>query len=309
MQKGEIMKKTWMLGIAVSVAALLLSGCKTNGADKTSNTIQKNGEEKTMEKEIQQDTKKQGITIEELRIQNGEDTIYGRLYTPAGEVKHPVIILSHGYNGTNNDFVSECRYFAENGYIAYAYDFCGGSVNSKSTGKSTDMTIFTEKSDLLAVFDYISSMENVDTDNMFLLGGSQGGLVTSLVTEERAEKVKGMILYFPALCIPDNWRETYPKLEDIPESNDFWGLTLGKKFFAEIHDFYVFDTIGSYEKDVMILHGDKDEIVPISYSVQAQKKYAHAELITMQGEGHGFSPVRAKKAKEKVLEFLKNHTN
>ena len=296
------MRKIWMLGIALS-AALLLSGCKTG------ETTQNNGEEKTMEKETQQDTKKQGITIEELSIQNGENTIYGRMYTPPGEGKHPVIILSHGYNGTNNDFVSECRYFAQNGYIAYAYDFCGGSVNSKSTGKSTDMTIFTEKSDLLAVFDYIASMENVDTENMFLFGGSQGGMVTSLATEERAEKVKGMILYFPALCIPDNWRQTYPKVEDIPDTNDFWGLTLGKKFFSEIHDFYTFDNIGAYEKDVLILHGDKDDIVPISYSVQAQKKYAHAELITMQGEGHGFSPAGANKAKEKVLEFLKNHTN
>lgn len=289
---------------------LLLSGCQTNDSKKTDSTSANKEKETKMEQETKkQEIQKQEISIEELRIPNGENSIYGKLYTPVGEGKHPVIILSHGYNGTNTDFVTECRYFAENGYIAYAYDFCGGSVNSKSTGKSTDMTIFTEKSDLLAVFDYISKMENVDTGNMFLFGGSQGGFVTSLVTEERADKVKGMLLYYPALCIPDNWRDTYPKVEDIPKTNDFWGLTLGEEFFISIHDFYTFDHIGSYDKDVLIFHGDKDVIVPLSYSVQAQEKYAHAELITMPGEGHGFSPIGAKTAREKVLEFLKNHTD
>ena len=262
-----------------------------------------------MEKENIHETKKEGITVEELCIQNGENSIYGKLYSPEWEGRHPAIILCHGYNGTNNDFVNECRYYAENGYIAYAFDFCGGSVNSKSSGKSTDMTIFTEKSDLLAVFDYFELMENVDAKQIFLFGGSQGGLVTTLATEERAEKVKGMILYFPALCVPDDWGKKYPDVESIPETLDFWGLTLGKHFLLDIHDFKTLENIGSYDKDILILHGDKDAIVPISYSVEAQKKYPHAKLITMMGEGHGFSPAGANIAKQKVLEFLQSHTD
>ncbi len=314
------MKKKLLLGIAVMSVAMAICGCgaddtnKTNGTDNMNNnnttvsTEKKNSEEKTSEKDTQQNTKNEEITVKELRIQNGENTIYGKLYIPVGEGKHPAIILCHGYNGTNNDFVKECRYYAENGYIAYAFDFCGGSVNSKSTGKSTDMTIFTEKSDLLAVFDYIELMENVDADQIFLFGGSQGGLVATLATEERAEKVKGMILYFPALNIPDDWRKTYPDVKDIPETLSFWGLTLGKNFFVDMHDFYTFDNIGNYNGDVLILHGNKDNIAPISVSIEAQKKYPHAELITMSGEGHGFSPAGANTAKQKVLEFLQAHT-
>lgn len=171
------------------------------------------------------------------------------------------------------------------------------------------MTIFTEKSDILAIFDYFQTMENVDKEQIFLFGGSQGGLVTALAAEERAEKVKGMILYFPAFSIPDDWRKNYPDIEKIPETVDFWGLKLGRNFFTDIHDFYTFDNIGSYDKDVLILHGDRDEIVPLSYSVEAQKKYPHAELITMNGEGHGFSPTGANMAKEKVLEYLQKHTD
>ena len=247
------------------------------------------------------------VKVEELIIKNGDKDVYGKIYFPKGEGKHPAVILSHGYNGANVDFVAECEYFASNGYIAYAYDFCGGSTRSQSSGKSTEMTIFTEKEDLLAVFDYIVAMQQVDAEKVFLFGGSQGGLVTTLATEERADKVKAMILYYPALSIPDNWRKTYPTTDMIPETNDFWGLMLGKIFFAAIHDFSTFENIGKYPGRVLIIHGDKDEIIPLSYSEKAVGVYDDAELVVLPGEGHGFTPDGGRVAMEKVLKFMQEH--
>lgn len=250
---------------------------------------------------------KEKIVIKELVIEDNDKKIYGKVYYPEKEGKYPAIILSHGYNGSNSDFVQECTYFAQNGYVAYAYDFCGGSVNSKSSGKSTDMTVFTEKEDLLTVFDYIKNMDNVDEEKVFLFGGSQGGFVTTLAAEDLSDEVKGMVLYFPALNIPDDWRKTYPEEEDIPETTDFWGLTLGSEFFLSIHDFYTFDNIGSYPGDILIIYGNKDNIVPYEAMTKAQETYDSAELVVLENEGHGFSPSGGKKARELVLDFLKRH--
>jgi len=309
------MKKTGLLILLLGMV-FCLGACKSEEvkASKGESTERKetakmieNTEKETTVKETQV-IQKNTVTISELTIKNGDSTIYGKIYTPSSEGKHPAIILSHGYNGTNIDFVNECKYYAENGYIAYAYDFRGGSVNSKSSLKSTEMTIFTEKDDVISVFNYISAMENVDASQIFLFGGSQGGLATALATEELKDKVKGMALYFPALCIPDNWRTTYPDTTKIPETNSFWGLTLGKNFFLSMHDFYVFDNIGSFDKDVLIIHGDKDAIVPLSYSEKAITIYKNAKLITLPGEGHGFTPTGANTAKIAVLNFLKEHT-
>lgn len=247
------------------------------------------------------------VNVEELTIQKGDKKIYGKLYSPVQEGRHPAVILSHGYNGINEDFVAECTYFAQNGYVAYAYDFCGGSVRSKSSGKSTDMTVFTEKEDLLDVFNYIQNLDNVDSSQMFLFGGSQGGFVTTLVAEELSDKVKGMVLYFPALNIPDDWRRNYKTEADIPETVDFWGLKLGKNFFLTIRDFKTFDNIGSYPNDVLIIYGDKDAIVPYSAMQEAEKAYKSAELVVLKGEGHGFSLEGGKKARELALDFLKKH--
>ena len=107
----------------------------------------------------------------------------------------------------NEDWIKECEYYAEAGFYASAFDFCGGSVRSRSSGESTEMTITSEKEDALAVLDYIRGVESVDNENVILFGGSQGGLVAALTAAERADEVKALALYFPALCIPENWKE------------------------------------------------------------------------------------------------------
>ncbi len=300
--------------------AFLLTSC---GSTANTDTASGSTEETTEDKSSAEETSKEESTTEgsankedekmyeaqytDLTVENGENTIFGRLYAPTEDGKYPAIILSHGYNGSFRDWKNECKYYAEHGIAAYAYDFCGGSTHSKSTGATTDMTIFTEKSDLLAVYDKISSLDNVDPERVFLMGGSQGGFVTTLAVEELSDKVKGMILYFPALCVPDNWRDTYKNEADIPDEVDFWGMMLGGNFFKSIRDFQVFDEIGKYSGPVTIFHGDQDQIVPLSYSEKAAELYPNAELTVLPGEGHGFSSGASKEVMEKVLAFMKNN--
>lgn len=247
------------------------------------------------------------LIIEQLSIPKDQETIYANLYRPDTTEPVPLIIMCHGYNGSANDFAAEGRYYATHGIAACSIDFCGGSNNSRSTGLTTDMTIFTEKADLLATFNYFKDQTFINHDKVFLFGGSQGGLVTTLATEELQDEVAGMALYFPALCIPDNWRDTYKEESEIPEENEFWGMKLGGDFFRSIRDFYVFDEIGSYSGNVLIVHGDKDDIAPLSYSQQAIELYPNAELIILEGEGHGFSPNGATTARDAVFEFLQNN--
>ena len=291
---------------------LLLSVSFTIGCnvDDTSNipssTSTTTVKEETTESTSIKETQNMTFTTKtvEATVNANNRQIYIKGYVPDDDKKHPAVILSHGYNGSHSDFTRECTYYAENGFIAYALDFCGGSTRSKSSGKSTDMTIFTEKEDLLAVFEYVSSLENVDAENIYLFGGSQGGFVTTLVAEKIADKIKGIALYFPALCIPDNWRDNYKTEEEIPEVTNFWGLELGKEFFTSIRDFYTFENIGTFSKKVLIIQGDKDPIVPLSIVEQAANIYPNAELIVLKGEAHGFSAAGTKTAMEKILKFM-----
>ena len=308
------------ISLALMIAALMcFAGCKTSAQTTASDTVTTVAEvsaaaDTSSDTAISTDTtvKKENTTMEaavtDLIIHNGDRTVFGKLYAPTAPGKYPAVILSHGYNGTNSDWVRECTYYSKHGYVAYALDFCGGSVRSRSSGCSTDMTITSEKEDLLAVFDHIKAMDNVDSGNVVLFGGSQGGLVSALAAAERADEVKALAMYFPAFCIPDDWGKKYKSAEDAPETFDFWGLELGRGFVADAQTIDVFGTIGGFKGDVLILHGDKDEIVPYSYSERAIEIYESAELIKMSGEGHGFSMQGGQTAKEKVLEFLDKET-
>lgn len=247
------------------------------------------------------------ISMEELSVQNGENLIYGKVFFPKDEEKHPAIILSHGYNGSHSDFIDDCRFFAQNGYVAYCYDFCGGSTRSRSSGRTADMSLLTEKSDLIAVINHFETMDNVDRSRIYLLGGSQGGLVSALAAEEVPQKVKAMALYFPAFCIPDDWRKKFPGGSAVPESLDFWGMTLGKDFLSGAVSMNVDEATGRYGGNVLIIHGDSDDIVPLRYSQEAVKRYPHAKLEVMPGERHGFSPAAAARARKMVLQFTESN--
>ena len=238
---------------------------------------------------------------------DGESRVYARVYEPKEAGVYPAIIMSHGYNGSNSDFTTDCTYFAENGYVACSLDFCGGSARSKSSGKTTDTTIFTEKSNLVAVFKYIQDLENVDRTKVYLHGGSQGGLVAAMAAEEVADEVKGLLLYFPAFNIPDNWRDNFKDVTKIPETYPFMGLTLGRNFFVAMHDYDPFDEIGKkYTGNVVIQYGMKDAMVPYSYMTKAKEAYAHCKLITYPNDIHGFTPGVRVKARQAILQFMQN---
>lgn len=244
------------------------------------------------------------VQVSEMSIEANGRIIYGKLYRSVDESRCPAIIFSHGYNGSNSNFECECRYFASRGYVTYAYDFCGGSVGSKSSGATTDMTVFSEKEDLLAVIMRVRMLDCVDEKNIYLVGASQGGLVTTLAAEEAQKLIRGMILYFPALCIPNDWRKRFRTEEEIPEVVKWWGMDLGRNFFMAIREYDVFENIGKFCGDVLIIQGDKDSIVLAADSEKARKLYKNAKLVVLPGEGHGFSPRGTQKAMELMDRFF-----
>ena len=244
--------------------------------------------------------------MNELKIEKDEKTIFGQIFMPSNsETKHPLIIMSHGYNGCYTDFFADAVFFAQNGYVCYCYDFCGGSNRSKSSGKTTEMTVYTEKQDLLDIFSYFEEQDYIDSEKIYLWGGSQGGFVSALAAAELNSKVKGLILLYPALCIPDNWNETYKSESEIPESLNFWGMTLGREFFITARNIDVYQTICSYTGPVYIFHGTNDQIVPVSYSEKAKKIYKKAILVTLPGEGHGFTPNAQSQVRKYALKFIR----
>jgi len=240
------------------------------------------------------------VIIKEMKIPHHNRELLGTLYIPEGKERCPMVIFSHGYNGCRNDFVLHAKYLAERGIAAFCFDFGGGSLKDRSGMPTTEMSIFTEKEDLRAVIAAVKALKITDVEKLFLFGASQGGLVTALTVEEIPDEVKGMILLYPAFCIADDWNKRFPGLEDIPEEHELWGMKLGRVYFESIHGFDVFEHVGTYNRQVLVLHGDKDPVVTLDYSERIVQTYEKVQLQVFYGEGHGFTP----EAEQKVMELL-----
>lgn len=243
----------------------------------------------------------------EMTIQNEGRTIYGVKYTSNQSKPSPLVIVSHGYNGTHESADQLGQYLSDHGISVFCYDFCGGSVNSRSSMNTTEMTIFTEEEDLVNVIGAAKTWDDVDPDNLFLFGESQGGLVTALVAEQYKEDIQGVLLLYPALCIPDDWDRKFPNLCDIPDEFEFWGMVLGRKFFETIHGYPVFEHIGGYDRNVQIFYGIEDPIVPQEYVQKAADTYPHAQLELFPGEGHGFSTEGCRRLVTMTYDFVQKN--
>lgn len=223
------------------------------------------------------------------------------------EDRAPLVIFSHGYNGTEENLATFCQFLATEGINSYRYNFLGGSVNESSSVATEEMTILTEKRDLLTVIDHFNGEAYVDPNQLFLFGASMGGLVSSLAAEARPN-IKGMFLMFPAFSVASDWQKRYINKQDIPERLVFWGMPLGFSFFDVLLDFHIEEQLGTYKGPVYIIHGDKDEVVSHTVTDLVQPLYKELHVKILPGEGHGFSAEGEHQTKQALLAFIRQHS-
>ena len=104
-------------------------------------------------------------------------------YTPKA-----LIVFSHGYTNTHNDYLNQIYYFVENGYIALAYDNtgCGMSDGDDMIGLAQSPL------DLSAALTFVENTDELDDYKVFLYGHSWGGYAVTAVLNY-GHKVDGVV--------------------------------------------------------------------------------------------------------------------
>ena len=100
-------------------------------------------------------------TAEEFEVMRDGLRLVGTKFVPAKSNVIPVII-SHGFLGRRRDIARYAKCLAVKGCTAYTFDFAGGSPLSESDGRLQDMSVLTERADLMAVMDYVKRDPAVD---------------------------------------------------------------------------------------------------------------------------------------------------
>ena len=242
-------------------------------------------------------------------------TIGGTEYRPEGD-NLPIAIVSHGFMANQKSVRHYAKLLASMGYASYCFDFNGGSaVKSKSSGKTVDMSVLTEVKDLEAVISYAKERSYTNSEQIVLMGCSQGGFVSALEAAKGQENIQKLILFYPALCIPDDARAgsmMFARFDpkNPPEVINCGPMKLGKCYPLAVMDMNPFEEIKKYQGNVLIVHGTADKIVNVDYAKRAKEAYLEensnreVRLELIENGAHGFARKNDKMAMEMVKEFL-----
>lgn len=246
-------------------------------------------------------------------------TVRGKEFRPKGD-RLPIAIVSHQFMASMNTVEKYARILADMGYVSFCFDFCGGGLKSKSEGKTTEMSVETEIKDLEAVIGYAKSRAYTSTDDIVLVGCSQGGLVSAITAGRHNSEISKLVLFYPALCVPDDVRAgriTIVKFDpdNVPDIIRCGPMKLGRCYVDDVVNMDVTEEIKKFSGDVMIVHGTKDKIVDISYSKNADRTYkerksteeipvGRSEFYIIENGAHGFRGKRDDIAIAHMKSFL-----
>ena len=279
------------------------------------------------------------FTEKELWVECGNNRIYCLCYipnntdlassSPVGTLRFPTIIIGHGYGGSYQDNLNCAERYAAEGFASISFDFCGGTPFARSTGSTEDMSVVTERDDMIAVFNAACSQDFVDPKRIILWGESMGGYVAALAAAKLAESGShdhssgqldspvpaALILFYPAFNIRDEVHSSFGFYDAI-KAQPRRDIPLGKCFAQDIWDLDTWSEIPRYKGPVLILHGDSDDVVPIGYSKKTRDVYMadrcakdSAALVSFRvigGAGHGFFNETGAYADSLVTQFLKS---
>jgi len=232
---------------------------------------------------------------ENVIFNNKGEKLAGVLHTPDIETKS-AIIFCHGFagdkNGYKNKNIKVARKLCANGFAVLRFDLRGCGA---SDGRFVDTTISSEADDLRAAIDFV---QQLGYEKIGIIGGNLGGFVSILTNDSR---VKSMVLWAPVLTLKEVFiksgkisqqmiNEALTKGYTIYKKSDGREVELSKEFIKELTTVEIFDTIKKINYPLLIIHGNKDEIVDYRYS-EKYIRYAagHKQLRIIPGADHDFT--------------------
>lgn len=246
--------------------------------------------------------------MKKIDFDRGGQKIRGHAFGETVPSQH-VVILSHGFMANERMCRKYAKLLAEMGFLAITFDFCGGGIISRSDGRSQDMTVLSEKADLLAVVEGVK--KQFSPASISLLGCSQGGFVSGLLAAELgAEVIERLIMFYPAVCIPDDARKgkmIFFKFDpdNIPDVLGRFPMKLGGDYARTVIKINPYEEMKGYTGPVLLVHGTADKIVNISYARKLKEIYSDCRYEEIDGGGHMFKGRSDEQACHILRDFMK----
>ncbi|WP_162459216.1 alpha/beta hydrolase [Desulfosarcina ovata] len=204
------------------------------------------------------------MEFERLWLQTDQGDVEGWLFRADGveaTKPGPAVLMAHG----NRELIDFCRERA-NGYQRLGYTVLLGEYRGygRSAGSPSQERV---ASDFQAFYDLLVSLPFVDPQKVVFHGRSLGGSVLSelsrrrqpagIIVESTFISIKAMAHGAPDLLLVDRY-DTLSALMDYPGP-------------------------------ILIIHGTRDDVVPVSHALEMKKRIPRAELL-LYDFGHSDGP-------------------
>jgi dienelactone hydrolase len=250
----------------------------------------------------------------------------------------PVVVHVHGFKGFKDwgYFNQAAQYFAENNFVFVKMNFSHNGVTPQSPSDFVDLEAFgnnnfsIEQSDLGYVIDYIFSGEfqvpsgELNLNHFFLTGHSRGGaaVILKAISDIR---IKAIATWAGVNDLSNHFSPA--ELEEWEKNGVIYikNVRTGQKmplFFQLVKDykanekrFNVPEAIRGFSKPMLVVHGTRDETVPVEVTNKTKVWLPSAELFLVKDSDHVFGgthpwekdsmPNDARLVMDRTIEFFK----
>ena len=242
--------------------------------------------------------------------------IAAHFFVPNGSSKknkRPVILWVHGgpEEQVDADYSPRIQYLTNSGFIVVAPNVRG----STGFGKKFQMMDNGDWGgghikDLLAVTNYAKTLDFVDEENIFIMGGSFGGFSVMSMITQHALAYRAAVNIFGITELAEFYRN-WPVAQPYLRSEMGTDPTKDEAYNKRVSPLYHVDQIQiplqvhQGANDIRVTKSQSDMLVD-----QMRERKIPVEYTVYPDEGHGFTKFEnSKKCYESVVEFLRKNIN
>lgn len=246
----------------------------------------------------------QAETVDIITITNGARGVPATVVVPDGEGPFPAVVINHGHGGGRQEgggFDRLAKALADAGILSIRMDFPG---SGDSTEPFTEGYLSNMISDSNASLSHLLANYPADPERLGILGYSMGGRIALTIAAgadnpykavgllaPSSDPGKGLLLYFAGS--EAEYERLYAEASGDKGYADYatqWGQVqqLSKRWFDELLASSPNDGIAAYTGPMLIVHGDKDDVIKMPEVEALAAAYPAAAVVTVPEADHGY---------------------
>lgn len=205
--------------------------------------------------------------------------------------KYPLILEIHGgpHAAYGPHFAMEIQLMAAQGYVVVWANPRGSSSYGEDFGNLIHHNYPSEDyNDLMDVVDAVVEKGYVDTDNLFITGGSGGGVLTAW-SIGMTDRFAAAVVAKPVI----NWVSFALTADAYPYFSQYWMADMPWNIAEKLWKRSPLSLVGNVKTPTMLLTGEADYRTPISESEQYYQalklQNIDAAMVRIPGASHGIA--------------------